>query len=233
MSDFSEGPILRGLVRVVQPRRGYRFSLDALLLADFAGRVSASHILDLGCGSGVVALVLAARRPEVRAVGLEIQPDLCEAARRGVAINGLADRLTVIEGDIREAESLLGAGCFDLVVCNPPFFAPAGGRPSPEGGRAMARHALSCDLPDVFRAARHALRPGGRLAIIYPTPGVPEMEGLRLSALRAVVPRAGRPPSRHLMEFGPARPDGPETLAPLVVHAGTGYTEELRRLLGD
>jgi len=233
VSDFSEDPILRGLVRVVQPRRGYRFSLDALLLADFAGRVCASRILDLGCGSGVIALVLGARRPDARVVGLEIQPELCEAARRGAAINGLADRVAVLEGDIREGERFLPAGSFDLVVCNPPFFAPGRGRPSPDGGRALARHALTCDLPDVFRAARHALRPRGHVAIIYPTPRVPEIQGLHLRALRAVVPRDGRPPRRHLIELGPARRGGPEVLSPLVVHEGAGYTKELRELLGD
>jgi tRNA1Val (adenine37-N6)-methyltransferase len=231
-TDFTEDAILRGLVRVVQPRRGYRFSLDALLLADFAARLPGQRIVDLGCGSGVVGFVLAARRPTARVIGVEIQPALCEAARRGVRLNGLADRVAVVEGDLRRADELWPAGSFDLAVCNPPYFAPRRGRPSPDAGRAVARHSLTCEIADVLRAARHALRPHGRLALVQPAAEVAG-EGLCPRTIRPVVSRAGRPARRHLIELGEARPGGPHLLAPLVVHEGDGYSAELRALLGD
>jgi tRNA1(Val) A37 N6-methylase TrmN6 len=231
--NFTEDAILRGLVRVVQPRRGYRFSLDALLLADFALRREFSTVLDLGCGSGVIGFILAARRPEATVVGLEIQPELCEAARRGIALNGLGERVSVVEGDLVRAETLVPAGAFDLVVSNPPFFSPARGRASPDRGRALGRHALHCTIDDVLRAARHASRPTGRVAIIHPSPDLPDVSGLGVSASRAVISREGRPPRRWLVELVRSTRGRAEVLPPLVVHEGQGYTPELRRLLRD
>jgi len=231
--EFSEDPILRGLVRVVQPRRGYRFSLDSLLLADFALRARFSRALDLGSGSAVIAMILAQRRPRARVLGLEIQPELCEAARRGVALNGLGDRVQIVQGDLREAERLVAHGAFGLVVCNPPFHEPAHGEVSPDAGRATARHALCCTLDDVLRAARHACRPGGRVALIHPGRDLPSVAGLTLRAVRPVVSRAGRPARRYLMELSRSAPGRVQKLPQLLVHEGAGYTTELRRILGD
>ena len=233
MTRFSEDPILRGLVRVVQPRRGYRFSLDSLLLADFALRARFRHALDLGCGSAVIAMILARRRPRARIVGLEIQAELCEAARRGVALNGLLPRIEIVPGDLREAVRIVPAASFGLVVCNPPFHEPARAPASPEAGRALGRHALCCTLDEVLAAARHACRPGGRVALIHPGLELPHLPGLTLRAIRPVVSRAGQPARRYLIELSRSSRGGARELAPLVVHEGAGYTEELRKILGD
>jgi len=233
VNDFTEDAILRGLVRVVQPRRGYRFSVDALLLADFALRGRTTRALDLGCGSGVIAMILARRLPAAHVVGVEIQPELCEAARRGVALNDLEARVGIIEGDLCRIETLVPEGAFDLVVCNPPFFSPERGRKSSDGGRALARHALGCNIGDVLRAARHACSHDGRLSLIYPERDLPAVPGLWLGVVRPVAARGGQPPHRFLMELHRSASTDVEEMPPLVVHQEEGYTPEMQRILGD
>jgi tRNA1Val (adenine37-N6)-methyltransferase len=156
-----------GNLKVIQSLKGFRHSMDAILLADFAVPRPTDRILDLGCGNGTIGLLLAHRHPHVRVVGLDIQPDLASRARRGAEVNGLQDRLQIIEGDLRQIESVLPRAGFDLVVCNPPYRELGRGRLHPDLETRQAKHELSATLSDVLSAMQYALTPKGRAALIY------------------------------------------------------------------
>ncbi len=153
---------------IEQPRRGYRFSVDSLILSEFCRLRPGERILDLGTGSGVIALILARRDTTAMITALEIQPGLAGLARKNVKANGLEGRVSIVEGDINEARKLLKAGGFDHVVSNPPYRPPGSGRLCLESQEALARHEILTRLEGVVAAARHALRPGGRFSVIYP-----------------------------------------------------------------
>ena len=233
--DLTCDELLRGRIRVWQPRRGHRVSLDALLLVDFARRGAPRRILDLGCGAGVVAIALLAFDGEASAVGLELQPELAELARKNVVENGLAERLTIVEGDLRGAREL---GSFDAVVSNPPFFR---GRTAPIAGRAVARHEVACTLADVAAAARRHVAPRGAALLIYPAERLVEVvstfdaAGLAPRSLRFVHSVAGEPARRVLVEAAPGWRGGVTVHAPLVVHGEDrkSYTPEAAAILGD
>lgn len=167
-AEWSEDTLFNGQLLCRQPRQGYRFSVDPVLLAHFINPKPGSRILDLGSGCGVIALILAYRRPEVELVALELQPSLAELIRVNVATNSLQARLRVVEGDLCNLSELLPAGAFDWVVCNPPYGKLATGRANPSEEQAVARHEVKADLAAVVAAVSYALRTKGRAAFVYP-----------------------------------------------------------------
>lgn len=234
----SEDSALGGALKILQHEGGYRFSLDPLLLADFVAPAEGA-VVELGTGSGVMALALALRSPRARVTALELQPRLAELAARNVALNGLSERVLVREADLRNLEGLLPPQGFDLVASNPPF--QPRGRVSPSDEKALARHELTCTLSDVVGAAKRLLRDGGRLALIYPAERLAEvlaeLRGANLSPsrLRLVHPRLDEPARLFLVEALRARKGRLEVLPPLALHqAGKrDYTPEAARILGE
>ena len=147
-----------GGISLFQKKRGYRYSLDAYLLASFVREAPATEALEIGSGSGVVSLLLAALK------GVEIQEPMAEMSRRSVELAGLADRVRIIAGDIRE----YAGPRVDVVVSNPPYRPRKTGRVNPDEGRAVARHEISLTLEELMGRARDLLRNRGRLYLVYP-----------------------------------------------------------------
>ena len=229
--------ILGGLVRVLQHERGYRFSLDPILLADFAARTPARSAADLGTGSGVIALLLAALGGAEHVVGIEVQAGMADLARRAVALNGLGDRVEIVQGDLRDPQAL-PRDHFELVVSNPPFRPVAEGPPSPHRERALARTEIAATMTDVIHTTQRILRSGGRACFVYPATRLAELltalskAALWPRRLRLVHPRLGAPAELCLVEAGKGKAHPLEVLPTLVVHEANGdYTLELKRIL--
>lgn len=178
MNEETLDEILNGLVRVFQKKRGYRFSIDALLLAHFVSLQARSKVLDLGTGSGVVPLILANRFPHVDWFGLEIQPKLAELAVKSVELNGLQDHITIVHGDARKIKTIFPAHSFDAVTCNPPYRKINSGRINPGEERAIARHEIEGSLKDFLQAAKYLLKTGGKVFTIYPSKRLAELVSL-------------------------------------------------------
>ena len=159
---------LRGYnLRIIQPRDGYRFSLDPLLLCDFAGIREGERVIDLGTGSGIIPLVLARQSETSAVVGVEFQAEMAEMAQRNVELNGLCERIEIIGGDIRSLRRHFPVSSFDLVVANPPYRRPGTGRISPRRGRDLARHETTATLADFLHTAKYLATLGGRICFIY------------------------------------------------------------------
>ena len=160
--------VFNGKLSIIQKRTGYRFSIDALLLAYFATVKTIHRVVDLGSGSGVVGIVLAELHPKLEVVGLELQEKMIDRARRSVALNGLDGRLTMVTGDVRAIGAVVARGSFDGAVANPPYRSASSGKINPDAEKRLARHEIVADIGDFVRAAAHAVRPGGSLAVVYP-----------------------------------------------------------------
>lgn len=159
--------ILGGRLRFIQSRDGYRFSVDALLLAGFVTIRPHDVVVDLGTGCGVIPIMLLHTRPVDGAVGLEIQSELASQAIRNARLNGFERRMAVVQGDLRAMP--LKDGSADVVICNPPYRKLDSGRINPDARRAIARHEIMASLDDILTAARFLLRKRGRLAFVYPS----------------------------------------------------------------
>ena len=195
-----------GRVRVLQKKRGYRFSVDAPLLADFIRTKADDEALDLGTGSGIIALLLSVK-PFKKITALEIQADLADLARRNVQLNGLGGRVEVVEADLRTYEP---GRTFDLVFSNPPYVRKASGFLSPSSEKSAAKHELHGDIGDIMGKTADWLAPKGRACFVYPEARRTDFlaaageSGLAVRRLRFVHPRAGDPPNLFLVELGAA-----------------------------
>lgn len=184
---FSHDYCFNGELKICQPKRGYRFSVDSVLLGRWVKPHQKARILDLGCGCGIMALMLAYLYPQTRVTGVEIQAVLAEAARLNVSDNGLLN-LNIIEGDACLLKPNAMGAPFDMIVCNPPFFKANAGKVNLNQGAAAARHEITLNLPLLAQTARRLLTTKGKLSLIYPA--------ARLGELMTVLPASGFMPKR-------------------------------------
>ncbi len=158
-----------GRLIVCQEEKGYRFSLDAVLLAGLTHIRKEDRVIDLGTGCGVIPLVIAYRgKTEQKIAGIEIQPELAELAKKNVEKNNFGSRIEIHQMDFRDLANEFEPGSFDLALSNPPYRKPGSGAVNPCRQKAIARHELCATIADVLKAAGYLLRQGGRIAIVYP-----------------------------------------------------------------
>lgn len=167
-SGVSADTLFNGRLVCRQPRHGYRFSVDAILLANFVRHRGGARVLDLGAGCGVISLIMAWRSSDIAITALELQPSLFELCRTNIERNELVSRIQAVQGDLRRITSLLKTASFDLVVCNPPYYKVGSGRINPASEQALARHEIMADINQCVKAAAWALRSHGRAAFIFP-----------------------------------------------------------------
>lgn len=153
-------------LKIIQSRQVFSFSLDAVLLARFARFPKRGRIADFCTGNGVIAL-LSSDKTEAQIDAIEIQPRLAEMARRNVAMNGLQQRIRVLEEDLREYAVHAGNGIYDAITVNPPYMRPMAGDTNENEHYAIARHELYCTIEDIAKATCKLLRPGGKLFIVH------------------------------------------------------------------
>jgi tRNA1Val (adenine37-N6)-methyltransferase len=185
---------LNGTLQIIQARGGYRFSIDALLLAEFVSVRTEDVVVDLGAGCGIISLFLAVKTEVGFVIGLELQKELASQAQRNIALNRLEKKIAIIRGDLRQLP--LGSRFAHVVVCNPPYRQQKSGRINPDFTKAIARHELSTKLDDILTAGKKLLKPGGKLALIYPASRLTDIfttmrrEGIEPKRLQIVFPNS-------------------------------------------
>jgi len=218
----------RGRVRVLQPRRGYRFSVDAPLLADFIRTRKSDEILEVGAGNGIISLLLSLK-PFRRITAIEIQKGTAGLARRNVILNRLGDRIEVVRADYRDFSP---GRKFDLVFSNPPYIRKATGFLSRVSEKSVAKHEIHGDIGDLMRKTAEWLKEDGRASFIFPERrredflGAAAANRLRVRRLRSVRPRTGELGILFLAELSLTR-GRLKTLPALVLFNRAGrYTAE-------
>jgi tRNA1Val (adenine37-N6)-methyltransferase len=225
-----------GGLRIIQGERGYRFSIDPILLCGFSRVEKGETAVDLGTGSGVIPLVMARRSGSHRLVGIECQGGLADRARRSVRLNALEDRVRIVEADLRKIGDVLPRGAFDVVLSNPPFRATGTGRQAPLSERAAARHELAGGIDDFLAAAAFLLREKGRVYLIFLAERLVELletmhrHQLEPKRLRAVHSRAGTDARMVLVEGRKGGRAGMTIEAPLYVYENQVYSSEVAKL---
>ena len=203
MKDFCElwpgGPVFRQAAHV-------RLGTDSVLLADFVNTGSAQRGIDLGCASGILALLLLTKSERLHMTGLELAGEAAEIASENMERNGLRARSAILPGDIRRHRELFAAGSFDLAVANPPYFPLGSGRLPRDPARAAAPSETDCSLDELCAAAAYLLPSGGSFALCHRPERLAEVfaamgkHGIEPKRLRLVCARADSAPNLALIE---------------------------------
>ncbi|MBP5309202.1 MAG: methyltransferase, partial [Lachnospiraceae bacterium] len=153
--------------KIIQDPCRFCFGMDAVLLSGFARADKGDQVLDLGTGTGIIPILMEAKTEASHLIGLEIQEESADMARRSVALNGLETKIDIVTGDIRQADKLFGKSTMDVVTSNPPYMIGQHGLKNPDSEKAIARHEVLCTLEDVVRAAASLLKPGGNFFMVH------------------------------------------------------------------
>ena len=234
MNSYTTDTFFNGKIRITQDRTGYRFSIDAVLLAHFADPRSGDKVLDLGTGCGIIPLILAYRQPQIAIYGVEVQTELADLADSNVRENQLEDRITVFCTDMKLLRPAMTDGPVDLVVCNPPFCRQGSGRINPDAQRAVARHEIKANLGDIIQTSHRMLRTAGRLVLIYTAGRLTDIlsrmrtDGIEPKFIRMIHSRQDTEAALILIEgVKGGRPDL-EIAPPLIIYdEKTDYTDEV------
>lgn len=226
----------RGL-RLIQKQDGFKFGTDAVLLADFAKQLPSGRTLDFCTGSGIVPLLLSAKTGTPRICGLELQPAVCDMAKRSMLLNGLEGRIEITEGDLKNAPALYGAERFDVITCNPPYMKAGAALVNAADAKTIARHEVTCTLEDVVRAANSLLAPAGHLVLVHRPYRMAELislmraYGIEPKRLRLVYPKAEKEANLALIDGLKNGKPELRILPPLFLQDGHGgESAELKRI---
>ncbi len=229
--------LFNGRLRLYQHTKGYRFSIDAVLLASFSAQRAQGAVVDLGTGSGIIPVLLARHPACSRITGIEIQPDLAALARKNIELNSCTCTADIICADIKNLMNLLPAEGFDAAVANPPFYRVGTGRVNPDTQNAGARHEIHATIDDFVSAASRLLRRGGRFLTVYGAARVVDLisalraKSIEPKKLRAVQPGAGEPATMVLVEAVKGAGIEMSIEPPMILYARQGeYTPEVQNI---
>jgi tRNA1(Val) A37 N6-methylase TrmN6 len=228
VDDLTDDRLLGGRLRFSQPARGYRVAIDPVLLAAAVTPMPYQRVLDAGAGTAAASLCLAARVPECRVLGLELQRDLHRIASHNVTRNQFDRRVEMIQGDLQRPPPRLSAASFDHVMSNPPYLAAEETQPSPHRERALAHAETTMDLAGWLAACLRMLKPDGYLTLIHRADRLDELLAALLGRAEDVVvfplwPAADGRPAKRVLIQGRKGARGPLRLVPgLVLHERDG-----------
>lgn len=224
---------------IIQDPDRFCFGMDAVLLSGFAAVKDGARLLDLGTGTGIIPILLAAKTGAAHLTGLEIQADSADMAGRSVALNGLEEKIEIVTGDIKEADKLFDAASFDVVTCNPPYMIGRHGLKNPEDAKAIARHEIFCTLEDVASQTARLLAPGGKFFLVHRPFRLAEIMvtlkkyKLEPKRMRLVYPFADKEPNMVLLEAVRGGRPRMTVEKPLIVYSRPGvYMPEIYEVYG-
>lgn len=225
--------------RIIQNPDKFCFGMDAVLLSGFVRVKAGSRILDMGTGTGIIPILLAAKTEAAHLTGLEIQEESADMARRSVELNRLQDKIRIVQGDIKEAGTLFGAASFDVVTCNPPYMIGQHGIKNPDAPKAIARHEILCTLEDVAAQAAKVLKPGGNFYMVHRPFRLAEIMvvlreyRLEPKRMQLVHPFVDREPNMVLIEANRGGRPRMTVERPLIIYRAPGvYMPEIYEIYG-
>lgn len=224
---------------IIQHPGKFCFGMDAVLLANFARVKKQERALDLGTGTGIIPILLTAKTEGETFVGLEIQEESADMARRSVLHNHLEKQVEIVTGDIKEAAQIFGPVSFDVITVNPPYMIGQHGIANPSDTKAIARHEVLCTLDDILRESAKLLKYRGRFYMVHRPFRLAEIlskmvqAGIEPKRMRMVHPFVDKEPNMVLIEGLRGGNSRMTVEPPLIVYKEPGvYTEEIYEIYG-
>ena len=225
--------------RIIQNPDYFCFGMDAVLLSGYAHIPDGAKVLDLCCGNGIIPILLAAKTQAKHITGLEILPENVDMARRSIKLNGLSDRITIDEGDLKDATGRYGASSFDAITVNPPYMIADHGLKAQDRARSIARHEIECTLEDVLTQAAKLLKPQGVFYMVHRPFRLAEIlsgmcaHGIEPKQMRMVHPFIDKEPTMVLIGGVRGGRSRMSVEKPLIIYEKQDvYTDEIREIYG-
>lgn len=225
--------------QIIQDSERFCFGMDAVLLSGFARAKEGDMLLDMGTGTGIIPILMEAKTKASKLVGLEIQEDSADMARRSVLLNNLEEKIDIVTGDIKEADKLFKAASFDVITCNPPYMTGQHGLQNKNEAKTIARHEVRCNLEDVVKMAAHLLKPGGNFFMVHRPFRLSEIlvllhqYKLEPKRMQLVYPYVDKEPNMVLIEANRGGKPRMTVEKPLIVYKEPGvYMPEIYDIYG-
>ena len=224
---------------IIQDPARFCFGMDAVLLSGFAKAKKGEKVLDLGTGTGIIPILMAAKTEGESFTALEIQEESADMARRSVSYNHLEEKVKIVTGDIKDASKIFGASSFDVITTNPPYMIGSHGENSPSEAKAIARHEVLCNLDDILRESARLLNPKGRFYMVHRPFRLAEIMSkmveykIEPKRMRLVYPYIDKEPNIVLIEGLRGGKSRMTVEPPLIVYKEPGiYTDEIYEIYG-
>lgn len=229
----------RNNLKIIQDPDRFCFGMDAVLLSGFVKVKVGAKVLDLGTGTGIIPILLSAKTEASHIAALEIQEESADMARRSVLLNNLEEKISVVNGDIKEASDIFEKASFDAVTCNPPYMIGQHGLQNPDDAMAIARHEVMCTFDDVAREASKVLKPGGKLFLVHRPFRLAEIFStlmqykLEPKRMQLIYPFVDKEPNMVLIEAVRGGRSRMTVEKPLIIYKQPNvYTEDIINLYG-
>ena len=219
---------------IIQHPGKFCFGMDAVFLSNFARVKKGERVLDLGTGTGIIPILMTAKTEGENFVGLEIQEESADMARRSISHNHLDGKVEIVTGDIKEAANIFGLASFDVITTNPPYMIGQHGIANESDTKAIARHEVLCTLDDILRESARILKPRGRFYMVHRPFRLAEIlskmveVGIEPKRMRMVHPFIDKEPNMVLIEGMRGANSRMTVESPLIVYKEVGvYSDEL------
>jgi tRNA1Val (adenine37-N6)-methyltransferase len=239
-SELTNDSFLNGKLKIRQSKSGYRFSIDAILLADHAHLKPRDRVVDIGTGCGIISLILAHRHPDIQIFAIEVQKELADIAMMNIKDNNMQHRIRILNIDAKKLTPSLASGCVNTVICNPPHRETGSGRVNANQQLALARHEIAMTVEDLLHAAERVLCRGGNFLAIYPTRRlVSVLESMRSLNIEPkkiclIHSKSNTNAIRFLIEGVKGGKPGVTVLPPLIIYNKNGaFTDEVKIMFSD
>lgn len=226
-------------LKIIQNTEGFCFGVDSVLLANFANIKKNQRVIDLGTGSAIIPILLAGKTEAAEIIGVEIQKSVADMALRSVKLNGLENRIKILNEDLKNLMLLYEKGSFDAVTTNPPYKHTGSGILNPEDSKAISRHEIKCSLEDVISISSALLKQDGRFFMVHRPERIVDIiylmrtYKLEPKVIRFVHPYPGKKPALLLIEGLKGGKAFLRFMDPLYIHDGFGnYTQEIINIYG-
>ena len=225
--------------QIIQNPDTFCFGMDAVLLSGFVTAKEGDVLLDLCSGNGILPILLEAKTKCTHLTGLEIQDEIADMARRSVEINHLSEKVSIVTGDVKEADKLFSSASFDCITCNPPYMIGQHGLTNPDAPKAIARHEILCTFDDIAAMAARLLKPGGHFFLVHRPFRLAELivtlseYKLEPKRMKLVYPYVDKEPNMVLLEAVRGGKPRMTVEKPLIVFEKPGvYMPEIRDVYG-
>lgn len=221
--------------KIIQDKNSFSYGTDAIFISDFAK--AKGLVIDLGTGSGIIPLRLIEKKKVKKIYGIEIQKEVFDRAKRSIKLNGLEERIEILNMDLKKIDEKFPKAHFDTVVSNPPYLKAGGAVINKRENFAISRHEISCNLEDIIKTSGYLLKPQGKLFLVHRPDRLTDIfmnlrkYGIEPKRIRFVYPKPERPPNLVLIEGVKGGRADLKFLKPLIVYnKDSTYTEEIYKI---